>query len=79
MAGRFDYVKYDELAQKIQAEFKGTVEHLANEIETMLPASPEKILALRQLEVTYMWLGKAIRNDQVNRGGDATDQPARGE
>lgn len=65
--GRFDYVRYDEQSVALEQA-----------IQT-LPGSAERTLAERALEVTYMWVGKAIRDAQIKRGGDASHQPARGE
>ena len=76
--GRFDYVKYDDKAAIAQAEFKGEM----LKIEAMiggLGQSRAASLALTALEETYMWIGKAIRDGQIARQGDATDQPKRGE
>jgi hypothetical protein len=76
---RFSYVKYDERSVELQEHFRVLCDAIDVGLLTMLPNSPEKTLAVRSLEVAYMWIGKAIRDAQVARGGDATHQPARGE
>lgn len=73
---RFDYVKYDEIAASQQAAFK----HMAIGFEQMIEAlkSPRaKALALTKLEEVYMWVGKAIRDDQITRNGSAELQEQR--
>lgn len=70
-AGRFDYVKYDKHAQLDQNVFKHHVESLEKEIESRLPNGRGKALALTKLEEVYMWLGKAVRDEQVIRNNGA--------
>ncbi len=76
MSKRFDYVRYDETAQKLQEQFKVKVSELEALIES-LPPSRGGSLALTKLEEVYMWVGKAIRDDQVVKRG-AELQEARG-
>lgn len=38
-----------------------------------------KSLAITKLEECYMWIGKAIRDEQIARGGDNKHVPERGE
>ena len=61
-----------------QSEFKDQCTTLERLIENLLPGSREASLAITKLEECYMWIGKAIRNSQVESGGDGTDQPNRG-
>ncbi len=75
---RFDYVKYDDKAQAEQAEFKALFEEIELKITRNGSSDRSRSLALTNLEQAYMWIGKVIRDDQVARGGDAADQPARG-
>jgi hypothetical protein len=73
---RFDYVKYDETAIKQQEVFKYQVAMLEHNIEQL--GSPRaKALALTKLEECYMWIGKAIRDDQIARNGSAELQEER--
>lgn len=76
MAGRFDYVKYDDIATVKQAEFKEQFLKLEAML-TGIKNGRAQSLVLTKLEEAYMWIGKAIRDEQVARGGDAVDQPAR--
>lgn len=73
---RFDYVKCDEIAVEDQAKAKRHAEVLEKLIDN-LNSPRAKELALNKLEECYMWIGKAIRDDQIERGGDDIDQPAR--
>jgi len=68
--GRFDYVKYDTLASCAQDGFKAMVSELETHIEASINCPRSKALALTKLEETYMWIGKGIRNDQINRVKD---------
>jgi hypothetical protein len=76
---RFAYVKYDEKSVGLQEHFRTLCDAIDVGLLTLLPGSAEKTLAVRSLEVAYMWIGKASRDAQIQRGGDATHQPARGE
>lgn len=67
---RFDYVKYDDIANEQQASMKDTVTMLEFEIEK-LKSPRAKALAITNLEQVYMWIGKAIRDDQIARNGSA--------
>lgn len=68
---RFDYVKYDEKATEIQAAFKGNLQSIEGFIEVAILSPRAKSLALTKLEECYMWIGKAIRDDQIERNGSA--------
>ncbi len=74
---RFDYVKYDDKAIEIQNAFKGYVSGLEFGIEKMLTSPRAKALALTKLEEAYMWIVKAIRDDQIERNGSAELQEGR--
>ncbi len=67
MGKRFDFIKYDEEAMRKQAEFKLSFEVLDADIEKMLPAGRAKSLAITKLEEAYMWIGKGIRDEQIER------------
>jgi hypothetical protein len=75
--GRFDYVAYDEKAEIQQAGFKKLVTEIEDYIEGSLVSPRAKALALTHLETTYMWIGKAIRDDQIKRNGFAPLQEGR--
>jgi len=66
MNNRFDFVEYDQRAKSLQADFKKTVTDLATQIE-LLGQNRPTALALTALEECYMWIGKAIRDDQIAR------------
>lgn len=68
---RFDYVKYDERANNDQAKFKEKCQELETLIETNIVSPRAKALAITHLETVYMWIGKAIRDDQIARNGSA--------
>ena len=74
---RFDYTKYDEEANSIQASFKGMVSVMEAAIERDVKCLRSKALALTKLEEVYMWIGKGIRNDQITRNGSAELQEER--
>jgi len=76
MSKRFDYVKYDGLSQKAQEEIKQKFIELEFYIEALVPGR-EKALVHTKLEEAYMWVGKAIRNDQIVRNGKADLQEER--
>ncbi len=64
---RFDYVKYDEQSEKLQADFKACFVELSSVIDQVLIAPRAKALVQTKLEEAYMWIGKALRDDQVIR------------
>jgi hypothetical protein len=76
---RLAYVRYDERSVAVQEHFRVLHSAILVGLRTLLPPSAANTLAARQVEVAYMWIGKAIRDAQIARGGDATHQPARGE
>lgn len=74
---RFDYVKYDEQAMSQGAEAKAAAQNLEGLIDK-LQSPRAKALAHTKLEECYMWIGKAIRDDQIARGAPAPLQESRG-
>jgi hypothetical protein len=74
--GRFDYIKFDDVAVNELDLVKVQFEKLCGRIG-MLPDGRGKSLALTKLEESYMWCGKAIRDDQVNRTGSSVNVPER--
>lgn len=79
MNNRFDYVKYDEKAQAIQAVCKDLMSNFETALRDIMDgeASGAKERAFIKLEEAYMWMGKAIRNDQIMRNGVAELQEGR--
>lgn len=74
---RFDYVRYDGVAIAIQESFKRRVIDMEEGIEILLTSPRAKALALTKLEEVYMWIGKAIRDDQLKRNGKVELQEER--
>jgi hypothetical protein len=64
---RFDYVKYDETAINTQAAFKAIITSLEGHVNNQLKSPRAKAVAITKLEECYMWIGKAIRDDQLGR------------
>jgi hypothetical protein len=77
MCGRFDYVKYDDDAAANQAEFKRMFVQLEYHVESCIEPGRARSLVLTKLEEAYMWVGKAIRDDQIARGSMVDDVPER--
>jgi hypothetical protein len=78
MSNRFDYVKYDEKAIDDQASFKLIFQNLEKLVDDTLKSPRAKALVLTYLEISYMWIGKTIRDDQIERNGIAELQEGRG-
>ncbi len=75
MSGRFNYVKYDEKSIESQNQFKSVFEGLENMVSN-LQDGRAKSLVMTKLEEAYLWVGKAIRDEQLaKRGG--VEQPER--
>lgn len=75
---RFDYVKYDEKSIDRQEYAKGLATMLEQFILTeCVDHGGAASNAIKALEECYMWIGKAIRNDQIARNGSAPLQEER--
>ena len=63
---KYDYIEWDEqskyLQQAIKKEFK-YIEFMLNNLNL----SRELSLSRSKLEESFMWIGKAIRSDQIER------------
>lgn len=66
MSRRFDYVKYDETATESQEGYKKWFKQMEEAID-LLKEGRAKSLALTHLEITYMWIGKALRDECIER------------
>lgn len=77
MSGRFDYVAYDDRSQEIQAGLKELFKDVEEVLELAIKSPRAKALVMTKLEETYMWVGKAIRDDQIARNGTAELQEQR--
>ena len=76
MSRRFDYVKYDEHAMIQQSAFKEAfqkVEIMASDLKE----GRAKSLVMTYLEIAYMWVGKALRDEQILRNPETPDIPER--
>lgn len=74
---RFDYVKYDETAEKQQAIFKEAFQILEKWVSEIFQDGRAKSLVFTKLEEAYMWVGKGIRDEQIARNGSAPLQEER--
>lgn len=74
---RFDYVRYDQPRVDMQNSFKEIVTELETMIDTLIVSKRAKKLALTALEVCYMWIGKGLRDDQIEANGSAELQEER--
>lgn len=75
--GRFDYVAYDDKSKQIQSFLKEEFGYLEKGIEQTLKDSRYKSLAITKLEEAYMYIGKAIRDEQIERNNGAELQEER--
>lgn len=64
---RFDYVKYGVIAEALQDAFKKKFVDMDKTLES-IKDSRAKSLAVTKLEEAYMWIGKAIRDQQIASG-----------
>lgn len=64
---RLDYIKYDEKSVDLQKEAKSIAEKLEYFIFYNFKNTRASSLALTKLEECYMWIGKAIRDNQIER------------
>ncbi len=76
MSDRFSYVKYDETAMAEQNKLREVFEELEKFVDMLTHTRPRS-LAYTALEEAYMWVGKAIRDDQIARTGKVDEQPER--
>ena len=76
MTSRFDYVKYDDQAVKEQEVFKNAFMALDG-IGNRLKQGRAKSTFLTKLEEAYMWVGKAIRDEQIERNKETILQEER--
>lgn len=66
MSRRFDYVKYDQTATFKQELFKKKFQEL-EEMAEELEEGRAKSLVMTYLEITYMWVGKSLRDECIKR------------
>ena len=74
---RFDYVKFDEKAFDKQASMKEAFMYIEALVEKTLIEGRAKSLVFTRLEEAYMWVGKAIRDEQLlSRKAELQEQRA---
>lgn len=64
---RFDYVKYNDETQAGQAVFRLAFQGLEDHIVARLPSGRAQSLVLTKLEEAFMWVGKSLRDKQLER------------
>lgn len=67
MGNRFESMEYDDVAIVTQKIFKEQFMHLEDLASIKLDSARARALVLTKLEEAYMWVGKAIRDDQIAR------------
>ncbi len=70
---RFDYVQYDKKAAEDQALIKQKYMELEQLIEERVHNTTARGRIFVKLEESYMWVGKAIRDDQNERNGGTSE------
>lgn len=65
---RFDYIRYDDKSIFEQEQAKKFCSHIEALIDDLGPGRAQSI-AITKLEEVYMWIGKAIRDRQIERLG----------
>lgn len=73
----FDYVKYDAIAVEKQEKFKALFERLESDAKLLLAPSRPRSLFDTAIETAYMWVGKAIRDEQIERNSATPHEPTR--
>lgn len=71
MNNRFDYTVFNEETKRKQSELLVYFKALADRVEELGP-SRSVSLALTNLEECYMWVGKALRDTQLEQSREAT-------
>lgn len=64
---RFDNVQYDELSNQHSVELKEAFVKLEELVGKAMKAPRAKALVFTKLEEAFMWVGKALRDDQLKR------------
>lgn len=75
-ASKFESVVYDDVAQEKQAYLKSCFIQLEDAINNT-GTSSHKEDAISKLEECYMWIGKIIRDDQIQRNAETALQEQR--
>lgn len=64
---RFDYVEFDDFSDELSQESKEKCKAIEYYLQYNFRDSREKECALTKLEECFMWIGKAIKEDQNKR------------
>lgn len=79
---RFSYVKYSPTVTLLSEGFKTKFEELESMIDALPVANADvgraRSLAYTKIEEAFMWIGKALRDQQIATDGAVEHQPARG-
>jgi hypothetical protein len=67
MLGKFELLPYDSSSQALSNSALQKVDDVRAFIETNIKPGREASLAMTKVEECFMWIGKAIRNDQYER------------
>ena len=76
---RFDYVSYDKRSIDEQTAIKANCQELEHCVDNILPDSRWKSLFMTHLEIAYMAVGKAIRDEQIKRDESTELEEGRGD
>lgn len=74
---RYSYVKYDGEATNKSEAFKKSFVELTRQIESNTKPGRAQANVLTRLEEAFMWVGKALRDEQIERNGSAEELPER--
>lgn len=66
--GKFDSIQFDNHSQAVSETIKQRYKPLFDLIETSLQPSRERSLVLTKLEESFMWVNKALKEEQLKRG-----------
>lgn len=67
MTKRFDYIEYDTISEHKSSNCKDLCSQLEYYLNGEFLPSREQSLAITKLEECFMWIGKTIRHDQLER------------
>ncbi len=76
---RFDGIAFNEQSKTWSSELKKSFEKLEEQIDNYLLDSRSKSVAITHLEDAFMWINKAIKDQQIKSEGDPALQQERAE
>ncbi len=62
---RFDSVQFDDIRKRELQVIKEAFERIDHLVDTHLKSSREKAIAYTKLEEAFMWINKALKQDQL--------------